>query len=403
MKKFVGFLMFSIFLILILGTSISYAGSDAKVIIVNPRPGFKVTVSVPKKVYYIGEKIKIYIGSTANCYVAVYDIDTRGVPRLIFPNRFSKSNYLRGGSTYILPDNPNYSLQVGGPQGVEQILVIASKSPTIIPPSLFEKAKTSLFPSVGRKPSDLKNFINKVISVIPNNMWSVGSVTFYVKERPKLATITVNSVPSGASVYLDGILRGQTPITFTTNPGTHTLKLSLSGYVTKITTFTISSGQRRTFNYTLNKVVEYGSLKIDSNPQGAKVYIDNVYRGTSPLSISNIRVGTHEVRLRMSGYKDWVRNVYVTPNRRTDVYASLVPSVVYGDLILSSGVPGSKVFLNGTYKGKIDANGKLEITDVIPGDYELTVIVDGYRTVVQDIYITGGERTYIYLDQITIK
>ncbi len=545
MKRFTSLILVTLFLVLIVGMGISYAAPNAKVIIVNPRPGFKVSVSVPKQTYYIGENIKIYIRPTANCYVAVYDIDTRGVVRLIFPNKYSPSNYLPANVTRVLPDKPTYSLKVGGPAGTEQILVIASKTPTIIPPALFEKAKRSLFPTVGGNPPALKTFIGKVVSVIPNNLWTVGSVTFYVKERPQVAsitvntappgasvyldgilrgktpltistnpgthnlkislsgyktivttfslgagqrktmsytlqrvvqygtlkidsnpqgakvyidgtykgatplsissvragthevkviksgyqtwrenvyvgpndiarvyatlvpnpvgTITVNTVPSGASVYLDSILRGQSPVTFSADPGTHTLKLSLSGYKTRTITFTLNAGERRTFNYTLQKIVQYGSLKIRSNPQGARVYIDGIYKGTTPISISSIRAGTHEVRIKMSGYEEWVENVYVEANQRTDIYASLVPSVVYGDLVISSGVPGSKVFLNGTYKGKVNSNGKLTITDVIPGNYELTVIMDGYRTVVQDIYITGGEKTYIYLNQIAIE
>ncbi len=545
MKRVTRLLLITLIFSLLLGISVSYAGPTAKVIIVNPRPGFKVSVSVPKQTYYVGENIKIYIRPTSNCYVAVYDIDTRGVARLIFPNKYSPSNYLNGGATYVLPDRSTYSLQVGGPPGTEQILVIASKSPTIIPPAVFEKAKRSLFPSVASSPSSLKSFISKVISVIPNNLWTVGSTTFYVRERVQNATltvssvpsgasvyldgiyrgktpvtlttnpgthslklslsgyktrvvtvtlqsgqrkslsfrlqpttqygtlkinsnpqgakvyvdgtykgttplsipsiragthsvkikmtgfetwsesvyvspnsisqiyatlapvpvgtITVNSVPSGASVYLDGILRGKTPVTFTAEPGSHTLKLSRSGYKTKVVTFTLHSGERRTFNYTLQRIVQYGTLKINSNPQGAKVYVDGTYKGTTPLSIPSIRVGTHEVKVKMSGYEVWVENVYVEPNKRIEIYASLTPSIVYGDLVISSGIPGSKVFLNGTYKGKISSNGKLTITDIIPGNYELTVIMDGYRTVVQDIYITGGEKTYIYLNQVEIE
>ena len=546
MKKFYGLTLLVLILVLIVNVGISYgAAPNPKVIIVNPRPGFKVTVTIPKQEYYVGEKLKIYIRPTINCYVAVYDIDTRGVVRLIFPNRYSTSNLLRGGVTYMLPDKPNYSLQVGGPQGTEQILVIASTQPSFIPPSLFERAKNTFFPQISSNPSAFKSFISRTISVIPNNMWTVASATFYVRERPQVATlivntvpsgasvyldgilrgqspvtftanpgthklklslsgyktkiitftlnsgerrtfnytlqrivqygtlkvnsnpqgakvyidgtykgttpltisrvragthqikvkmagyetwmenvyvspngisqvyatltpvpvgtVTVNTVPSGASVYLDGILRGQSPVTFTANPGTHKLKLSLSGYKTKIITFTLNSGERRTFNYTLQRIVQYGTLKVNSNPQGAKVYIDGTYKGTTPLTISRVRAGTHEIKVKMSGYELWVENVYIDPNQRTEIYASLVPSVVYGDLVVSSGIPGSKVFLNGTYKGKISSNGKLTITDIIPGNYELTVIMDGYRTVVQDIYITGGEKTYIYLNQVAIE
>ena len=57
------FYVFGILLILILAFTSVLAYSappPAKVIIVNPRPGFKVSVSTSKTSYTIGERIKIY-------------------------------------------------------------------------------------------------------------------------------------------------------------------------------------------------------------------------------------------------------------------------------------------------------------------------------------------------------
>jgi len=53
-----------------------------------------------------------------------------------------------------------------------------------------------------------------------------------------------------------------------------------------------------------------GTLKIESVPGSAKVYIDGVYKGETPssgyLTISNLAAGDHNLKVTKSGYKDWI-------------------------------------------------------------------------------------------------
>jgi hypothetical protein len=68
-----------------------------------------------------------------------------------------------------------------------------------------------------------------------------------------------------------------------------------------------------------------GSLMIASAPKGAKVTIDGVPRGVSPLSVARLRAGNRIVRLELDGYQRWSWAVYVSPSRQTRVNVSLVP------------------------------------------------------------------------------
>lgn len=50
------------------------------------------------------------------------------------------------------------------------------------------------------------------------------------------------------------------------------------------------------------------AITIDSEPEGARVYVDGQLRGITPLSINmNKSLSTHEIRIRKDGYKDVVR------------------------------------------------------------------------------------------------
>jgi hypothetical protein len=68
-----------------------------------------------------------------------------------------------------------------------------------------------------------------------------------------------------------------------------------------------------------------GTLTIASAPKGAKVTIDGIPRGLSPLSVSRLRAGNRMVRLELDGYQRWSWAVYVSAARPTHLNVSLVP------------------------------------------------------------------------------
>ena len=66
-----------------------------------------------------------------------------------------------------------------------------------------------------------------------------------------------------------------------------------------------------------------GSMQILSRPSGAQVLVDGRVIGRTPLVISEVRSGSHDVRLELSGFRRWTTSVQVTPGTRTRVAASL--------------------------------------------------------------------------------
>lgn len=53
------------------------------------------------------------------------------------------------------------------------------------------------------------------------------------------------------------------------------------------------------------------TLSISSTPSGASVYLDGVYKGTTPLTILDVSVGSHTIKLTLSGYADHIEIVTV--------------------------------------------------------------------------------------------
>uniref|UniRef100_UPI0037433C4C PEGA domain-containing protein n=1 Tax=Methanocalculus chunghsingensis TaxID=156457 RepID=UPI0037433C4C len=53
-------------------------------------------------------------------------------------------------------------------------------------------------------------------------------------------------------------------------------------------------------------------VRFTSNPTDANIYIDGTLRGRTPLTVSGITLGEHEIELRKSGYQTWVKEIDVT-------------------------------------------------------------------------------------------
>ena len=87
-----------------------------------------------------------------------------------------------------------------------------------------------------------------------------------------------------------------------------------------------------------------GSLDISSTPQGSEIYVDGVYKGISPLVLSDITTGSHMLELRYSGYTSLKKSVEIKAGTTSYVDASLSSIVVPTTLLTTvpSPIPTTK-------------------------------------------------------------
>jgi hypothetical protein len=67
----------------------------------------------------------------------------------------------------------------------------------------------------------------------------------------------------------------------------------------------------------------YGALAVRSIPEGALVSINGQSIGTTPLILTNQRVGARAVRVALDGYEVWTSSVRVVADQQTNVIATL--------------------------------------------------------------------------------
>lgn len=70
---------------------------------------------------------------------------------------------------------------------------------------------------------------------------------------------------------------------------------------------------------------KYGGLVIKTTPPGAIIYIDGRLRGASPIAVSDLRSGGHQLRAVKEGYKEFVQQVAVMPYATENLHWKMEP------------------------------------------------------------------------------
>lgn len=71
-----------------------------------------------------------------------------------------------------------------------------------------------------------------------------------------------------------------------------------------------------------------GSIDISSTPQGAEVYLDGIYKGTTPVRIIDVPGGSHILELRHRDYTSWSKTLEISGGTKMYVDTLLSPVVV---------------------------------------------------------------------------
>ena len=72
---------------------------------------------------------------------------------------------------------------------------------------------------------------------------------------------------------------------------------------------------------------KYGGLVVKTTPTGAMIYVDGKLRGATPITLSGLRSGGHQLKIGKEGYKEFVQRVTVIPYATESVHWKLDPVI----------------------------------------------------------------------------
>lgn len=211
---------------------------------------------------------------------------------------------------------------------------------------------------------------------------------------PANGTLFVNSTPPGAKVFIDEIFAGTTPATFKNiTPVDHVVTLSIPGYDNYTETVWITSDATTIIDVDLAKINAVpGSIKITSTPSAALVYLDNVNKGVTPLTLDNVVAGSHAILLRKTGYNDYRTNINVISGQTATLAATLTPvGQKTGTLNIKSDPSGASISIDAVNKGTTPAT----VANLVAGMHTLVLKKAGYKDYTTMISIMAGRTTNV--------
>jgi len=212
------------------------------------------------------------------------------------------------------------------------------------------------------------------------------------------ATLAVNSDPQGAAVTVNGIKRGTTPCRVERIPsGNSTLEVDLEGFDHYKQRLVLSAGENQDITAVLKAIPS--NLGIVSIPTGARIYIDNQFKGSAPLTLKKILPGTYRVRAEMVAHDTLARNIEI--GRAQDITEEFRMHPNAGSIEITTEPAGVTIMVGGKVVGiteagtnRTDRISKTLTANLIPcGAQTLKITKPGYFAKEAEITIERN-RTY---------
>lgn len=193
--------------------------------------------------------------------------------------------------------------------------------------------------------------------------------------------LMVRSTPPGANVRLNGADRGTTPCELADVPaGENVVEILLAGYRPFSEKVAVPAQATREVAAVLEAIPT--TLKVVSIPTGARVYVNNQFRGEAPVTLTDLPPGEHRLRAEMTGHEPAARTVNLAA--QSDLVEEFRLQKNSGKIVVVSEPPGARVFVNGEDRGETrpSAAGLMsepfEIDFLAPGTYEVKLTRPGY-------------------------
>ena len=144
------------------------------------------------------------------------------------------------------------------------------------------------------------------------------------------------AVPSGARAILAG-----TGFRETVRGGGTLRNMPVGRYRATVT----GSGYRdETIEISLQKGAEFslepyrtGSVRVESTPSGAGVYVDGVYAGRTPVTVAEVEKGYRTVEVKLDGYKESSRRVLVIEGKTATGAFAMKQAMPSGFVLVEDG------------------------------------------------------------------
>jgi hypothetical protein len=169
--------------------------------------------------------------------------------------------------------------------------------------------------------------------------------------------VSFASEPAGASVRIDGVELGRTPLTTDLSSGRRSVEVALAGHRPGARSIEVVAGAPLTVPaFRLQPLP--GRLALASEPAGATVSVGGEFRGETPLELTLEPRVAHALRLSKAGHETAMERVELGLGESRSLSITLVPRL--GDVVVAAEPPDAELLVDGEARGR--ASQTLQLT-----------------------------------------
>jgi len=208
------------------------------------------------------------------------------------------------------------------------------------------------------------------------------------------AALSIYSQPAGGSVVVNGASMGRTPCTIDRiKTGDTTVEITLDGYLPYQQDIRLRAGED--YNVRAELIPLPSGLTVYSVPDGARVYVEEEFRGETPLTLTNLVVDSYSIRVEKRGFETQRREIDLGPGaRRIEEFRLNSNS---GKIILVTEPANVKVYIDGELVGETTPGENeiisepLELDLISQGRHRLQLSRQGYYYEPKSIQLERNE------------
>lgn len=166
-------------------------------------------------------------------------------------------------------------------------------------------------------------------------------------------------------------------------PGDYTIEASAEGYHPFTTDVTVTDSDSQTVELVLLPLP--GVISIESQPEGARVIVDDQHLGDTPLADLALEAGERKILIEAERYLPLQQSFEVT-GRQLPQQLSVALEPAWAEVSISSEPDGAEVLIDGETVGTTPA-----VLEVLQGEHQLMLQQTAFANWQQDLEIVAGQ------------
>ena len=189
---------------------------------------------------------------------------------------------------------------------------------------------------------------------------------------PGWSEISIQSLPEGAAVHVDGKFAGNTPLKLDLPAGDHDLEVTADRFKPWRTQLAVAPNDPRTLE-TVHLQPADGTLTVQTNPTGANVMVGERFVGQSPMELKLSADTTHVIQISKAGYEKEDRRIKLGSEESKTITVTLNPHL--GEIQFAVEPADAEIFIDGKSIGQVPRQLRL-----VAVAHQLEIVKDGYET-----------------------